>query len=155
MIVPSSSSLASLARPRATDGYVHPALALTAKWLELAKELVRGLSRVAVLGNGANPTHSRFWAEAQSSARDIGLTVYNVDVRSPGDFDNAFTSMAHERVGAVVVLPDPMLRSGRTRLPICRSSCATSIFPIPRERVAGPDSYFPILGQTSGPAAAT
>jgi len=141
--------VASLARPGGNvTGTSNLAIALTAKWIELAKELVRGLSRVAVLGNGANPTHPRFWAEAQSSARDIGLMVYNMDVRSPGDFDNAFTSMAHERVGAVVVLPDPMLRSGRTRLSdLSVKHRLPSIFPIPPEGESrgGLISYGPSL----------
>jgi ABC-type uncharacterized transport system substrate-binding protein len=141
--------VASLARPGGNvTGTSNLALALTAKWLELAKELVRGLSRVAVIGNGANPTHPRFWAEAQSAARDIGLTVYNMDVRSPSDFDTAFTSMAHERVGAVVVLPDPMLRSGRTRLSdLSVKHRLPSIFSIPPEGESrgGLISYGPSL----------
>jgi ABC-type uncharacterized transport system substrate-binding protein len=141
--------VASLARPGGNvTGTSNLALALTAKWLELAKELVRGLSRVGVLGNGANPTHPRFWAEAQSAARDIGLTVYNVDARSPGDFDPAFASMAHERVGAVVILPDPMLRSGRTRLSeLSVKHRLPSIFSIPPEGASsgGLISYGPSL----------
>ncbi len=141
--------VASLARPGGNvTGTSNVAIALTAKWLELAKELVRGVSRVAVLGNGANPTHPFFWAEAQSSARDIGLTVYNVDARSPGEFDHAFASMAHERVGAVVILPDPMLRSGRTRLSeLSVKHRLPSIFPIPPEGASsgGLISYGPSL----------
>ena len=93
------------------------AIALTGKWLEITKELASGISRVAILRNGANPTHPIFWAEAQTSARGIALTVYNVEVRSPDEFVRAFASMAQERMGAVVVLPDPMLFSQRTRLP--------------------------------------
>jgi putative tryptophan/tyrosine transport system substrate-binding protein len=72
--------------------------------------------RTSNLRNGANQTHPPFWAEAQASAQVIALTVYNVEVSSPGEFEHAFASMAQERVGAVVVLPDPMLRSQRTRL---------------------------------------
>ena len=72
--------------------------------------------RTSNLRNGANQTHPPFWAEAQASAQVIALTVYNVEVSSPGEFEHVFASMARERVGAVVVLPDPMLRSQRTRL---------------------------------------
>jgi putative ABC transport system substrate-binding protein len=141
--------VASLARPGGNlTGTSNLAIALTAKWVELAKELVRGLSRVAILGNGANPTHPRFWTEAESSAREIGLTVYKVDARSSGEFDHAFASMAHERVGAVVILPDPMLRSGRTRLSeLAAKHRLPSIFPIPPEgeSVGGLISYGPSL----------
>jgi putative ABC transport system substrate-binding protein len=78
--------------------------------------VVPRISRVAILTNGGNPTHRLFWAEAETSAHGIALTVYNVEVRSPGDFEHAFASMALERVSAVVVLADPMLGSQRTRL---------------------------------------
>jgi len=109
--------VASLARPGGNiTGISNLAVALTGKWLELAKEVVPRISRVAILRNAGNPTHALFWAEAQTSAHAIALTVYNVEVRSPGDFEQAFASMAQERVGAVVVLADPMLGSHRMRL---------------------------------------
>src|SRR4029434_9241009 len=97
--------VASLARPGGNiTGWVNLAVALTGKWRELAKEVVPRLSRVAILTNGGNPTHALFWTEAQTSARGMALTAYNAEVRGPGDFDQAFASMAQERVGAVVVL---------------------------------------------------
>jgi putative ABC transport system substrate-binding protein len=109
--------VASLARPGGNiTGVSNLAVALTAKWLELAKEVVPRISRVAILTNGGNPTHRLFWAEAETSAPVIALTVYNVEVRGPGDFEHAFASMAQERAGAVVVLADPMLGSHRMRL---------------------------------------
>ncbi len=109
--------VASLARPGGNiTGISNLAVALTGKWLELAKEAVPRISRVAILTNGGNPTHRLFWAETQTSAHAIALTVYNTEVRGPGDFERAFASMAQERVGAVVVLADPMLGSHRMRL---------------------------------------
>jgi putative ABC transport system substrate-binding protein len=109
--------VASLARPGGNiTGVSNLAVALTGKWLELAKEVVPRLSRVAILTNGGNPTHALFWAEAQASAREMALTVYNTEVRSPGEFDPALVSMVQAGVGAFVVLADPMLGSHRTRL---------------------------------------
>jgi len=109
--------VASLARPGGNiTGMSLLAVALTGKWLELAKEVVPRSSRVAILANSGNPTHRLFWAEAQASAQPIGLTVYNAEVRGPGDFERAFASIAQERAGAVVVLADPMLGSHRLRL---------------------------------------
>jgi putative ABC transport system substrate-binding protein len=109
--------VASLARPGGNiTGISNLAVELTGKWLELVKEVVPRLSRVAILRNGGNPTHSLFWTEAQTSAHGMALTVYSVEVRSPGEFEHAFASMAQERVGAVVVLADPMLGLHRTRL---------------------------------------
>jgi putative ABC transport system substrate-binding protein len=109
--------VASLARPGGNiTGVSNLAVALTGKWLELAKEVVPRISRVAILRNGGNPTHALFWAEAQTSAHGMALTVNSVEVRSPSEFEPAFTSMAQAGVGAVVVLADPMLGSHRMRL---------------------------------------
>jgi putative ABC transport system substrate-binding protein len=71
---------------------------------------------VAILRNAGNPTHPLFWAEGEASASRLGLAVYSAEVRGPDDFDPAFAAMTRERVGAVVMLPDPMLGSHRTRL---------------------------------------
>jgi putative ABC transport system substrate-binding protein len=76
------------------------------------------------LRNGANQTHPLFWAEAQASAQVIALTVYNMEVSSPGEFEHAFASMAQERVGDVVVLPDPMLRSDASLRAVSEASAA-------------------------------
>ena len=109
--------VASLARPGGNiTGVSNLAVALTGKWLELAKDVVPRISRVAILRNGGNPTHALFWAEAQTSAHGMAVTVYSVEVRSPGEFEHAFASMAQTGVGAVVVLADPMLGSHRMRL---------------------------------------
>ena len=109
--------VASLARPGGNITSVsNLAVALTGKWLELAKEVVPRISRVAILRNGGNPTHALFWAEAQTSAHGMALTVYSVEVRSPGEFEHAFASMAQAGVGAVVVLADPLLGSHQMRL---------------------------------------
>ena len=109
--------VASLARPGGNiTGISNLAVALTGKWLELAKEVVPRISRVALLTNAGNPTHRLFWAEAETLAPGIALTVYKAEVRSPGDFEFAFASMAQDRAGAVVVLADPMLGSQRIRL---------------------------------------
>ena len=109
--------IASLARPGGNiTGLSNLAVALTSKWLELAKEVVPRISRVAILRNGGNPTHALFWAEAQATAPGMALTVYNAEVRSPVDFEPTFAAMAQERVGAVIILADPMLGSNRMRL---------------------------------------
>ena len=109
--------VASLARPGGNiTGISNLAVALTGKWLELAKEVVPRISRVAILRNGGNPTHAMFWSEAQTSAQGLGLTVHSIEVGSPAEFEQVFAAMVQERVGAVVVLADPMLGSQRMRL---------------------------------------
>ncbi|HEY7040404.1 MAG TPA: ABC transporter substrate-binding protein [Methylomirabilota bacterium] len=109
--------VSSLARPGGNiTGLSNYAVTLTGKWLELAREIVPGIPRVAILRNAGNPTHPLFWAEGEASASRLGLAVYSAEVRGPDDFDPAFAAMTRERVGAVVMLPDPMLGSHRTRL---------------------------------------
>jgi putative ABC transport system substrate-binding protein len=109
--------VASLARPGGNvTGLSNYAVTLTGKWLELAREIVPGVSRVAILRNAGNPTHPLFWAEGESSASRLALAVYSAEVHGPGDFEPVFASMTLERVGAVVMLPDPMLGANRLRL---------------------------------------
>jgi putative ABC transport system substrate-binding protein len=109
--------VASLARPGGNiTGTSLLTTALTGKWLELAKALDSRIARVAILENGANQTHQLFWAEGLTSAREVALAIFAVDVRSADDFERAFASMAQQMVGAVIVLPDPMLFAQRARL---------------------------------------
>jgi putative ABC transport system substrate-binding protein len=140
--------VASLAQPGGNiTGISNLAVALTGKWLELAKEVVPRTSGVAILRNAGNPTHSLFWTEAQTAAQVLALTVYSAEVRGPVEFEQAFASMVQERVGAVVVLADPMLGSHRTRLAeLSAKHRLASIFPF-REATAsgGLISYGPSL----------
>jgi putative ABC transport system substrate-binding protein len=109
--------VASLARPGGNvTGVSNFAVALSGKWLEILKEALPKLSHVAVLRNADNPTHALFWAEAQRAARDLGLNVQSLEVRSADDLDAAFASILREHVGAYVVLPDPLLTGQRARI---------------------------------------
>jgi putative ABC transport system substrate-binding protein len=102
--------IVSLARPGGNiTGVSNFATTLMGKWLELLKEIIPTLSRVAVLRNAANPTHALFWMEAQSSGPKLGLKLQNVAVSSSDDLDEAFALVVMARSGAVVVLPDPLL----------------------------------------------
>ena len=107
----------SLARPGGNiTGTSLLTVALTGKWLELTKAVVPRIARVAILGNDANQTHQLFWAEGKTLGRQIALAIYAVEVRSADEFERAFASMAQQMVGAVVVLPDPLLFAQRSRL---------------------------------------
>jgi putative ABC transport system substrate-binding protein len=46
----------------------------------------------------------------------MSLSVHSIEVRGPGEFDDAFATMTQQRIGAVIVLADPMLGSHRLRL---------------------------------------
>ena len=78
--------VASLARPGGNiTGLSVLAPELSGKRLELLKEVVPGMTRVAVLWNAANPAHALAWQETQAAARALGLLLHWQDVRGPQD----------------------------------------------------------------------
>ena len=110
--------IASLARPggnvTGVSGYA--GLEIVAKQLELLKETVPKIRRVAILSNPANAYHQLAIREANVAARSLGVQLQLLEARGPNEFDGAFAAMAKERVGALLVLSDAMLNSHRTRL---------------------------------------
>jgi putative tryptophan/tyrosine transport system substrate-binding protein len=76
---------------------------LTAKRIEILKELVPGLSRVALLHNMGNPAAPPEWDETKTAARSLGLRAELLDVRSEGDLGRAFELAARQHVDALVV----------------------------------------------------
>jgi putative ABC transport system substrate-binding protein len=112
-----SGLVSSLARPGGNVtglSLMHPELA--GKRLELLKEVIPKLSRVAVLSNPANPIMPPLLRETEAAARALGVQLQVVEVRDPSDFDSAFSAMTRERAGALVVLPDAIFQNERTRI---------------------------------------
>ncbi len=110
--------IASLARPggNVTGVSGSAGLELFAKQLELLKETVPKIRRVAILSNPANAYHQLAIREVKVAARSLGVQLQLLEARGPNEFDGAFAAMAKERVGALLVLSDAMLNSHRTRL---------------------------------------
>ena len=79
---------------------------IAGKRLQLLKEMVPTIARVAVLWNAANPIILRQVRETEAAAPTLGVTLHVVGVRALQDFEDAFRDMAAARVGAVVVLAD-------------------------------------------------
>lgn len=93
----------SLARPGGNiTGPAWSAEGLTGKRLELLKEAIPRLSRVAVLWNPANDGAKRQWQEAQSAARKLRVTLQSLEVKDPADFPKAFATMAQKRPDALI-----------------------------------------------------
>lgn len=86
---------------------------LSGKLLELLKEAVPRVSRVAVLSNPANPSAFR---EMETAARKLGIQLRRVEVRDPKDLVSAFSIMTKERVDGVIVEHDAMLFGQRKRI---------------------------------------
>jgi putative ABC transport system substrate-binding protein len=78
----------------------------SAKRLEALKKLIPGVSRIAVLWNPDNSAIVFAWEETQGAARKMGLPLQSHDVRSPNDFDAAFTAIANSAPDALLVLQD-------------------------------------------------
>jgi putative ABC transport system substrate-binding protein len=110
--------VASMSRPGAnltgltlTVGYQ-----LAGKRVELLKELVPALARVAVLGNSDNPPTQPFLREAERVGVLLGLTVRSFDAKHINDLGHAFAAMADWRADGVTTLNDGMFFSQRERI---------------------------------------
>ena len=77
------------------------------KGLELLREAVPRIRRVAVLSNPDGPTQSLIVTSIRSTARSLGLQLQLVDARGPDQFDAAFAAMAKEDAEALLVVTDP------------------------------------------------
>jgi putative ABC transport system substrate-binding protein len=101
--------IASLAHPGGNvTGLSKMTPELTAKRLELLKEMVRTTSDVAVLWDPGYSAYSADWQGLQTTAHAANILLHPVEARSPGDLDTAFASMTHERVDAVLTFSDTM-----------------------------------------------
>ena len=77
------------------------------KRLQLLKEVIPSLSRVAFLWNPDNASHPAQLAELQVAVQTLGMTLFPVAVRSSDEFDNAFAAMIRERPDAFLMTNDP------------------------------------------------
>ncbi|HTN73506.1 MAG TPA: ABC transporter substrate-binding protein [Methylomirabilota bacterium] len=109
--------VASLARPGGNiTGLSILAPEISGKQLELLKEIVPGLSRVAVVGESTNPGHTQQLREVELAARALKVQLQNLDVQDPRDFEPAFRAASKGRADAALVLGGPVLNSQRTRV---------------------------------------
>jgi putative ABC transport system substrate-binding protein len=109
--------VASLARPAGNiTGLAMIDVGLAAKRLELLKEALPKLSRVAVLRNPANPGGQAQSRETEAAARSLGLDLHIVNVRDPRELEGAFAALANAGVGALTVLADPIFLSERRQI---------------------------------------
>jgi len=101
--------ISSLARPGGNiTGLTNIFTELTAKRLELLKEVAPQVSRVAVPWNPTHPGQAIAWQQTQRAAQALGLVLFSAEVRRPEDFGPAFTAIVAERAAALLVLPDPL-----------------------------------------------
>ena len=91
----------SLARPGGNaTGFTQFEYSLSAKWLELLKEIAPGVTRAAVLRDPANTAGIGQFAVIQSVAPSLGVEVSPINVRDAGEIERAVAAFARSRMAA-------------------------------------------------------
>jgi putative ABC transport system substrate-binding protein len=109
--------VASLARPGGNiTGLSTLAPEISGKQLELLKEVVPRLSRVAVLGSSTTPGNAQSLKETELAAGALAVQLQYLDLRDPKDIETAFRAAGKGRAGSVIVLTSPVVNPYRTKI---------------------------------------
>src|SRR5262249_13854263 len=112
-----SGLIASLAHPGGNvTGLSLMVPDIAGKRLELLKELLPRLTRVAVLWNAANPYPAIVFKKTQTAGRTLAIEIQSLEVRSPDDFDGAFAKARRQRPDALLDVEDPLTNSLHKRI---------------------------------------
>jgi ABC-type uncharacterized transport system substrate-binding protein len=107
----------NLARPGGNiTGFTEISDVLAGKRLELLKETIPKLSRVAVLWNPRNPGNAQQWKESQLPARALGLQLYSMEVSSADKYESAFKEAVKARSAAIAVAQDALANTNLKRI---------------------------------------
>src|SRR5262245_25535154 len=110
--------VASLARPGGNvTGLANQISDTGGKKLELLREAVPGLRRLAIMANVGNPASMLEMREAQATARTLGLEIITSEIRRAEDIAPAFEAL-RDRADALYLCPDPLMNTNRTRINI-------------------------------------
>ena len=135
----------SLARPGGNvTGITNLSVDLGGKRLELLKEVVPKLARVAVLYEPASPSSVFSVKEVLPvAARALGLTVRYWEVRSADDFDRVFAAMGKQRPNGLYVLQSPLMNANQKRIVgVALKSRLPSMYPYREAVEAGGLMYY-------------
>jgi putative ABC transport system substrate-binding protein len=112
-----SGLVSSLARPGGNvTGTSLMAPDVVGKQLQVLKEIVPKVSRVAILRNPDNPASELQLREAEAAAQALGMRPQTLEARVPQEIENAFAAMTRERAGALVVLTDAIFTNQRGQI---------------------------------------
>jgi putative ABC transport system substrate-binding protein len=104
----------SIARPGGNmTGMSWLAFELVGKRLELLKEAVPQVSRVAILSNPQHPGEQRELRETQSTARAMGMTLDYYQTRTSAEFDAAYDAISKQNVNGLLVFPEGITLANR------------------------------------------
>ncbi len=106
----------SLARPGGNiTGNTNMIGEMAGKRLEILKQVVPRLSRVAVLGNPRDPIVAVQMRHAEAVARSLKVEVFLVEIRAVSELDRAFEAIVKRRADGLLRLGDPLVVPGRKR----------------------------------------
>jgi putative tryptophan/tyrosine transport system substrate-binding protein len=109
--------VASLARPGGNmTGLTFLAFELVGKRLEILKETVPKLARVAVLWDPKNPASAEQWRDSKEPAQQLGLQLHSMEVSSAEKYENAFKEAVKARCGAVLVTQSTLGAANNPRI---------------------------------------
>jgi putative ABC transport system substrate-binding protein len=109
--------VSGLARPGTNvTGLSTIAVELAAKRLELLKEAIPRIARIAELANMSSPASASQWRQIEVAARSLGLEPQLLDVRAPADFARAFDTAINQRADAIIVANDTLTQSNLIRI---------------------------------------
>jgi putative ABC transport system substrate-binding protein len=106
-----------LARPGGNiTGVTELGTELSAKRLEILRDALPALTRVAMLWNAADLGMTLRYRSADDAARVLGVSVQTLGVREPEDFEDAFAAMTRERPDAILMVSDALTMLNRRRI---------------------------------------
>jgi putative ABC transport system substrate-binding protein len=109
--------VSGLARPGTNvTGLSTIAVELAAKRLELLKEAIPRIARIAELANMSSPASASQWRQIEVAARSLGLEPQLLDVRASADFARAFDTAINQRADAIIVANDTLTQSHLIRI---------------------------------------
>jgi ABC-type uncharacterized transport system substrate-binding protein len=109
--------VASLARPGGNlTGVQTLSVELSPKRLEVARDVVPGASRLAILGDAESAVSLAGVRQTQVAAQPLGVQLHAVNVRRPDELDGALSGITRERSAILIVTPSPMFFGERRRL---------------------------------------
>jgi len=132
-------SVTSLARPGGNiTGLSTLAPEISGKRLELLKEIVPKLSRVAVLWTSTGPSTARLLQEVEPVAGAFGIKLQFLDIRSAKDIETAFRAATKGRAEGILVLTGPVINAQRKQIAeLAAKSRLPAIYPFPEYVDAG------------------
>ena len=112
-----SGFIASLARPGGNvTGLANFNSELSGKRLELLKEIMPKLTRVAVFGTSSNPGNAEALRETETAAAPLNVRIQYIDILTSKAIETGFRAATEGRVDAILVLPGAVVNSFRPRI---------------------------------------